>query len=374
MILRFGRLSIFGRDNETHIRVQASAAHEPAYVQTVNDHKSSQQKILRSLEEWDKNYCPSGSNTRSNTSNTDITTESKSNTSYTDMGHSLTTESYNDQERKRKGCGHERSSDAEARTSSHGKHLTHVHGLQKGTDEFEACLIGNFKEFRPARAVFTMKRDIGTDPAVEEREEDELRLTGLFARLQQGKISVENANIELIRITDDLDKAANNCKSSLETVIMENKKLRQQNQGLHKDAYNKQEQILRLQSKTLKLESERNEALTELAELKKWTEDDDTVLLDASGGVLDASRDVLDASREVLDASRDVLDASADVSGDVMDASGDISGDVLDASGYVSGDVLDASEDVSGDVLDASGDVSGKVLDASGDVLDASAL
>ncbi|XP_052790642.1 uncharacterized protein LOC128224707 [Mya arenaria] len=201
-----------------------------------------------------------------------------------------------------------------------------------------------------------------------------LQLTGLFARLQQGKISVENANIELIRITDDLDKAANNCKSSLETVIMENKKLRQQNQGLHKDAYNKQEQILRLQSKTLKLESERNVALTELAELKKWTEDDDTVLLDASGGVLDASRDVLDASREVLDASRDVLDASADVSGDVMDASGDISGDVLDASGDVSGDVLDASEDVSGDVLDASGDVSGKVLDASGDVLDASAL
>ncbi|WAQ95774.1 hypothetical protein MAR_028464 [Mya arenaria] len=199
-----------------------------------------------------------------------------------------------------------------------------------------------------------------------------LQLTGLFARLQQGKISVENANIELIRITDDLDKAANNCKSSLETVIMENKKLRQQNQGLHKDAYNKQEQILRLQSKTLKLESERNEALTELAELKKWTEDDDTVLLDASGGVLDASRDVLDASREVLlDASRDVLDASADVSGDVMDASGDISGDVLDASGDVSGDVLDASEDVSGDVLDASGNVSGKVLDASGDVLDA---
>ncbi|WAR07776.1 hypothetical protein MAR_017734, partial [Mya arenaria] len=195
-----------------------------------------------------------------------------------------------------------------------------------------------------------------------------LQLTGLFARLQQGKISVENANIELIRITDDLDKAANNCKSSLETVIMENKKLRQQNQGLHKDAYNKQEQILRLQSKTLKLESERNEALTELAELKKWTEDDDTVLLDASGEMFWM------LAEKFLDASRDVLDASADVSGDVMDASGDISGDVLDASGDVSGDVLDASEDVSGDVLDASGDVSGKVLDASGDVLDASAL
>jgi hypothetical protein len=118
--------------------------------------------------------------------------------------------------------------------------------------------------------------------AVSEMKRNSLQLTGLFARLVQKKITIEEANIEIMAITDALDRNAMCYDKNRVRLEQENRDLRVKNKDLHKEIYRNNEQVKRLETQIEKLDTEKTDLESKLGAFAEWQQGEDSFLLDAS--------------------------------------------------------------------------------------------
>ena len=140
-----------------------------------------------------------------------------------------------------------------------------------------------------------------------------MQLTGLFARMQQKKISLEQGSVQLMSITDALDVSAQRYESERSRLLQDNKDIRIKNQQLHKEIYMLNERIRRLELKKDKLEEEKAELKTKMRSFEQWQSEEDSFLLNASSQsedsfLLNASSD-LEGQKEEEEPSTSSQDA-----------------------------------------------------------------
>lgn len=144
--------------------------------------------------------------------------------------------------------------------------------------------------------------------AVSEIKRTSMQLTGLFARLQLKKMTLEEASCEIMTITDCLDKCAHWYDAQKKTLMEESKDLRLKNQKLHQEIYGLKEQIVRLEQQIDKQEKRDMDMQNkvrilqhekqELTKKIEAFEEEESFLLDASIASDEAVTQALDISAD----------------------------------------------------------------------------